>query len=412
MKSEFIRKPIKSVKLENKIMSSYFNELREADETKSKKIAWCTSVGPAELLRGMGFLVYFPENHSAMLGATRQSVDVIDTAVSHGFSPNICSYLTSDIGAFINKKTPLTDAYGFKSIPKPDVLVYNTSQCRDVQDWFNWYGREFKVPVLGMHTPRDIEKDNDVALAAMGTTYIKDMVKPLERILGKKLDIDLLKNVIANSLKTSQLWNKCLELNMNSPAPWTFFDGCIHMGPAVVLRGDQSANEYYEILFEELTQRIENGETAVEGEKYRLFWAGMPIWGKIGSLSKQLGMLKANVVASTYCSSWVFNDLDSEKPFESMGKVYSHLYIAGCPGRREKSLRKYFEQYKIDGIIYHDAWTCPFVSENRYGLNRKMNKENGIPFIVIDGDHNDLRCCSEEQTKTKIEALIEELEGI
>ncbi|MFN3534829.1 MAG: 2-hydroxyacyl-CoA dehydratase, partial [Desulfatiglandales bacterium] len=61
-------KPIEATKLLKKVMADHFYELDEASRTKSKKIAWCTSVGPAELLRGMGLLVYFPENHGAMLG--------------------------------------------------------------------------------------------------------------------------------------------------------------------------------------------------------------------------------------------------------------------------------------------------------------------------------------------------------
>ena len=42
------------------IMEAHFRELDEAAKTKSHKIAWCTSVGPAELLKGMGFQVFFP----------------------------------------------------------------------------------------------------------------------------------------------------------------------------------------------------------------------------------------------------------------------------------------------------------------------------------------------------------------
>ena len=45
-----------------------------------KKTAWCTSVGPAELLHALGYNVYFPENHGAMLGATRMATDLIPVA--------------------------------------------------------------------------------------------------------------------------------------------------------------------------------------------------------------------------------------------------------------------------------------------------------------------------------------------
>src|SRR5512140_551590 len=116
------------------LMGSYFKELDEAARTRSAKVAWCTSVGPAELLRAMGFLVYFPENHAAMLGASRMAAESIPYANAIGYSPDICSYLTSDIGSFLRKKTPLTTAYQIASVPRPDVLVFNTNQCRDVKD--------------------------------------------------------------------------------------------------------------------------------------------------------------------------------------------------------------------------------------------------------------------------------------
>ena len=131
------RKKIQAGDRMNRIMADYFYGLNEAATTGKRKVAWCTSVGPAELLRAMGFAVHFPENHGAMLGATRMSTDLIPEANAIGYSPDICSYLTADIGSYIKGITPLSKAYkGIESVPKPDVLVYNTNQCRDVQDWF------------------------------------------------------------------------------------------------------------------------------------------------------------------------------------------------------------------------------------------------------------------------------------
>jgi len=82
---ESLRKEIAATKTLKKIMANHFYELDEAARTGSKKVAWCTSVGPAELLRGMGFLVYFPENHGAMLGATRMATELIPYANAIGY---------------------------------------------------------------------------------------------------------------------------------------------------------------------------------------------------------------------------------------------------------------------------------------------------------------------------------------
>ena len=96
-----VRKKIKAAGDLGKFMTDYYYELDNASKTGEKKIAWCTSVGPAEILRTMGFLVYFPETHSAMLGSTRMATDLIPKANAIGYSPDICSYLTADIGAHL-----------------------------------------------------------------------------------------------------------------------------------------------------------------------------------------------------------------------------------------------------------------------------------------------------------------------
>jgi benzoyl-CoA reductase/2-hydroxyglutaryl-CoA dehydratase subunit BcrC/BadD/HgdB len=61
-------------------------------------------------------------------------------------------------------------------------------------------------------------------------------------------------------------------------------------------------------------------------------------------------------------------------------------------------------------MIFHDAKTCPNNSNNRYGMPERLCKKLGIPTLTINGDLNDLRCYSEEQAKTNIEAFIEQLE--
>ena len=71
------RKVIETAKDMGRFMKDYYYELNEAATTGSPKIAWCTSVGPTELLRAMGFLVYFPETHGALLGSTRTATDLI-----------------------------------------------------------------------------------------------------------------------------------------------------------------------------------------------------------------------------------------------------------------------------------------------------------------------------------------------
>ena len=120
---------IKAAKQLKELMAQHFLEIDEAVTTKNKKVAWCSSVVPVELALSFSFLVYYPENHAAILGSNRKASDYTPIANAHGYSPDICSYLTSDIGAHLKDETVLTKVYGIQKISKPDVLLYNTNQC-------------------------------------------------------------------------------------------------------------------------------------------------------------------------------------------------------------------------------------------------------------------------------------------
>ncbi len=405
-----LRKKIHATEQMNKIMSDYFYALDKAATTGSQKVAWCTSVGPVELLRAMGFAVYFPENHGAMLGATRMSNDMIPTANAIGYSPDICSYLTSDIGAYLKGITPLSKAYpGIKSVPKPDILVYNTNQCRDVQDWFAWYSRKLSVPCIGVTSPKNMHEVSDAHIDDV-TSQIEALIPTLESIAGQKLDMLRLREIVSLSRQCTEVWSEVLATSTTSPAPMSFFDSTILMGPAVVLRGTVEAVDFYRVLLAEMKERIAAGVGAVENESLRLFWEGLPVWGRLRQHSELFAGLNANIVASTYGSSWVFPDLDENDPIRSMAKAYTNLYIVRSDSYKELHLKKFLAEFRVDGIIFHDSKTCPHNANTHYGIPQRLESETGIPALALSGDVTDLRCISDEQTKTNIEAFIEQLE--
>lgn len=403
------RKEFRSTAQLKRVMAHHFQELDQAAQGGEPKVAWCTSVGPAELLRAMGFLVYFPENHGAVLGASRKAAEYIPLANAVGYSPDICSYLTSDVGAYLRGETPLMKAYGITGVPRPDVLVYNTNQCRDVQDWFHFYGREFGVPVMGITSPRGVEEVTEIHIDGVAR-QIEALVPGLEEVSGRPFEMERLRQVVALSRRCSDLWKEVLETASAVPSPWTFFDHTIHMGPAVVARGTQEAVDYYEALLAELRERVQQGVAAVEGERYRLYWEGMPIWGKLRDLANLFARLRSCIVASTYCNSWIFTDFDPEDPFRSMARAYTNIFICHAEGWKEDYIQRIVRQFRIDGIVFHDAKTCPNNSNSRYGMPQRLERRLGIPCLVLHGDLNDLRCYSEEQATTNIEAFVEQLE--
>ena len=317
--------------------------------------------------------------------------------------------MTSDIGAFLSGKTPLSDAYpGIVRVPKPDVLVYNTNQCREVQDWFEFYGRQFGAPVLGIHTPRGLGAVGPEIVGYVAA-QIKDLLPVLEWFRGRKLDLARLEETLALSRRASMLWRECLETAKRKPSPWTFFDGAVHMGPIVVLRGTEDAVQYYRDLKAELSARLAAGVAAVEGERYRLYWEGMPVWGRIRAMSEKFESLAACVAVSTYCNSWILDALDPADPWRSMALAYTEIFIARSEEYKENYIAGLARDFGIHGVVFHEARTCPTNTNSRHGLPGRLAEKHGIPSMVFDGDLNDLRCFSDTQFEVNMEAFIEQL---
>ncbi len=408
---KLLRKRINCAKQLGEVMRDYFYRMDGISKGEEEgKIAWCTSVGPAELLCAFDFEIHYPENHGALLGSTKVAMDYIPVANAIGYSPDICSYLTSDVGCHLKGETPLSKAYpGIESVPTPDILAYNTNQCRDVREWFEYYGREFDVPVVGINPPHGMAEVLPHHIEDV-VRQLKDLIPTLEEVSGQEFDIDKFRESVRLSRECSELWGDVLGLAKHVPSPWTFFDGTIHMGPAVCLRGSQRANDYYEILKAELEERVANGVGAVEDEQFRLYWEGMPIWGKLRALSEQFSELRTCVLVSTYCNSWIFSAFDEDRPFESVAQAYTEIFINRSEPTKEAYIERMVRDFQVDGIIFHDSKTCPNNSNARYGMPQRLGEKLGIPTLIIDADLNDLRMYSEETTRTNIEAFVEQLE--
>lgn len=393
-----------STSLLHRTMEEYFQRLRMASESGTKKIAWCSSVGPAELLTAMGFEVYFPENHAAMIGASKSAAEFIPRAVAIGYSPDICSYLKSDIGAFLSRKTPLS-RYGFATPPKPDVLVCSTNQCRETEDWFAFYARHFHAPLECIRAPSTVDELTPEIIEYVSKQH-QALVPRLEGISGCAFDLDRFKEVVGLSREACALWRQVLETARHKPSPIHFFDASVHMGPVVVMRGTRPPIDYYRTLLAELEGRIAKGIGAVRAERFRLCWDGMPLWFRLRGMAELFARLSTCIVASTYCNSWALDDLDPDDPFRSSAQAYARIFIARTERVKEEMLAKLLADYAVDGILYHDAKTCPRNSNTRFGLPGRLHERTGIPFLEIQGDLNDSRCFSEEQAVMAIETFI------
>jgi benzoyl-CoA reductase/2-hydroxyglutaryl-CoA dehydratase subunit BcrC/BadD/HgdB len=260
--------------------------------------------------------------------------------------------------------------------------------------------------VLGLHPPVSLDEVGQLEVTAAGQQILR-LIEQLEMITGHKLDFDHLSETVKLSNRCTRLWGEILDLCRTVPTPLTFFDTLIHMAPSIVMRGTPEAVEYYQLLKAEIEERIAQRVAAVPGERFRFYWEGPPIWPALRPLAELFQSHRVAVVASTYCGLSALDSIDPRNPIASMARVYTGIFHNRSDAFKEDYLIDKFEEYGVDGVIYHEGRTTPSESNVRYGLEMRLRRRTGLQALVLEGDTHDQRLFSLNQIMQKLRDFIE-----
>ncbi len=397
------KRKIKSVKRMKQIMTEYYIDAKTARQN-GKKVAWITSGGPVEPLIAMDVIPIYPENHGAMIGASKMGVDLCEKAEEMGYARDLCSYARSDIACAPLNGGPIG------GLPAPDFLVCCNNICGTVLKWYEVQARYYKVPLFILDTPFIHTEFSEEA-----KNYVKRQMREyitfLEEQCGRKMDIDRMNQVGHLSVQGQKLWQEVLDTTTHSPAPMTAFDAFFHLALIVTLRGTQTAIDYYTELRDEMRQRIADGIGMVPEEKYRLLWDNLPVWYRTKWLSDKFAERGACLVADTYTSAWsgVLHLIDENDFLDSAAIAYSSVYINVSIDMMLDTLRRMITKYRADGLVIHSNRSCKPYSLGQYDLQKMVMKEFGVPSLIIEADMVDERNFSESQIETRIDAFMETL---
>ena len=301
------------------LMTRYYIDAKMAAGTH-RKIAWITSGAPVEFLMAADIIPIYPENHGAMLGASRMSVELCEIAEGLGYSRDLCSYARGDIGSALTQKSPIPGG-----LPKPDFLLACNNICGTVLKWYQALSRFFGVPLFFLDTPFIHHQHVPEAISYVHQ-QLEELIAFIESQTVRPFDRQRLAEVVRYSEQAAILWRDVLNQCTHRPAPMSCFDAFINMAPIVTLRGTQEVVQFYQDMNEELGDRIRQGRSAVPSEKYRLLWDNIPIWYKMRELSELFSAYGACLVVDTYTNAWVFEGMDTVRPARRFGQgLYCHL---------------------------------------------------------------------------------------
>ncbi len=395
--------PIESLRKLKQINIDYYGAAHMAKQS-NKFIAYVNAFTPVELLYAMDVIPIYPENHAVIIGARKMSAEVASAAEGMGYSMDLCSYARCDLGSI---KTGLSPTWG---LPKPDLLLISNCQCGTLTKWFEVLSRLYGSPMFLIDIPHSGHGESDPAAEKYVRAQLDDLVVLLEKITGRPLNPEKLKESTRLSREASELWTRVLEVGASKPAPITVFDQFISMSPIVAQRGTQVAVDFYRELVSELEYRVQKGIGACDNEKFRLFWDNLPIWPELRRLSLFLEERGGSLVTSLYTWAWARLAVGDEDPLDDWTKQY--LYAANL--HLERRIQDYVDiglKYELDGFLYHSNRSCKFISQDIPEVRRAVTDRTGIPGLIIEADHNDPRLYSIESLETQIGNFLELLES-
>ena len=399
--------PLRSAALLKEMVHAYYLDLQAASDDPQRLVACCSGLGPVELVRALGMTPYFPENHAALIGASRQGNKYIPRAAAEGFSQFVSSGMRCDIGALLAGDSPLVTTHGISGPPRPDMVVYSTNNGHSLISWFEYYGGHYGVPVFGLHPPAALGEIDRIDVDAAVHQLFR-LTSRLEQVTGSRLDIDRLAEVVGYSAHAASLWSEILTLARAVPSPISFFDTLVHVAPMVLLRGTPQAVEYYSLLKAELEDRLVRGVAAVPGERHRFYWDGPPIWSALRPLSKLFADRRAALVASTFASNFALAGLDPDNPMESMARTYMSIFPNRSEDYKAACIVQQLEEFGVDGVVYHECRTSPEHSNVRYGLEVRVRRLTGLPSFVVEADSHDARLFSTERLESLLADFLEQ----
>lgn len=384
-----------------RIMRRYYAEAKYA-KLLGKKIAWITSGGPVEPLIAMNIIPIYPENHGAMIGATKLGGKMSEFAEGLGYSQDVCSYVKDDITSSITKESPVPGG-----LPEPDMLICSNNICGTVLKWYEIQARKFNVPLFIYDTPFVHTEFTDEAREYVNA-QTKEYIRFLEKHTGKKFNYKKMNKVGRLSLEAMRLWKAVLDTAAHKPSPLTAFDAFFHLALIVTLRGKKVVVRYYKSLLKELQQRTEQNIGAVDNEKYRLLWDNLPIWFRMRWLSDKFASHQAALVADTYTQAWcgVIDFIDENDFLGTMGEAYTRIHLNVGVDQMADTIKTFIKQYDVDGLVMHSNRSCKPYSFGQYDI-QKLIREMDIPVLMIEADMTDDRKFSESQAETRIDAFME-----
>ncbi len=402
--------------LQKEMITRNYHELASAHAEGKKISATFVPGNLNELLMCFDFVRRLPETDALQNGMRKKSGKMIMDAERDGHSEDVCTYVKTDLGMMLQGEVGPTG----EPMPHPDVLLLSYTGCFTFMKWFELVRQKYGCETLMLHVPYQGDAKISPNMREYVVRQLKDKIIPaLERISGVKFDIDRLRGYMKESAKAEENLVRVLQSAKHRPSPIDgYFGGVYYIGPMfTAFRGTAGATRYYDMLWDEVQERMRQGKGPVtpEGElaeeKYRLVVEGPPNWTHFREFWKMFYDEGAVVVASTYAKVGGVYDFgfrhDPERPLESLADYCLGCYTNLNFPQRIDMICRYLDEYSADGLLINSIKSCNSFSAGQLLILREVEKRTGKPAAFIESDLVDPRYFSAANIKNRLESYFQ-----
>ena len=364
-----------------------------------------------ELLRAFDLLPVYPEINALQLAIRKKALEYLLKAEEMGYSTDNCGYVKADMAFYLEGAET---AQGTR-IPKPSLILNNFVGCNTYIKWFEHLAHFTQAPLFTLDIPFLRGEEPDEGQVQYVAAQLKELIPLLEKVSGRRFDIDRLREITALSARAEELWAAVKDSAKNAPSPYeAFFDATTMMGPLYVYRGMPEGVHFFEETLREMQEKIKLGVGAVPQERFRVVVEAPPPYPYFKAFRDLFSAWGACSVASTYsCVGGIWEFGFRHDPKDPLGSIARHMLVHNICNRtylqRYEQILRYVREWKADALIIHSVKSCRLFSAG-HGDMREFFTQKGIPTLYVESDLEDPRYYSHAQMRNRFDAFFEALE--
>lgn len=393
-------------------------------------VAWCMVNWWAGdvVLHTMGVHTVHPEDYGAVCAAFGAAQVYLEQCDADGFPSHMCGYARNCIGYASRMAALGTIPPGapMAGMPKPTLLLGSGYFCDTRFKWFQALGRYLDAPLWTLEMPHpgvkelqtEGSRERDVTFIV---NELKEFIAFLEKLLGKKIDYDVLDEMVNDTIEMNLWWYKVNELRKARPCPMHSRDFWSSMPASLYMAADpKKTAELYHQMYDEVKGLVDNHVGAIAEEKYRLVFAELPPWHSL-KFFDQLAERGWNFVIE----SWAYHPpkpIDLSKvsdPLERLARFtyqfftgyFDDAYKAGnWWGYFAYPYLEFAREYQCDGAFLHPLLTCRTATNHLPFVQDQLMKKLKVPSLVVEGDIVDLKLFDPANALRKAETFEETMD--